>query len=176
MLTGRYVLHLASTDAVRSVVQLLAARQVEVVTLSVAADADGTATLHLTATLPDLASGELLVKRLNRLIDVVKTVEVSAARFHEREAVLVRVEAEATTRRLVLDVADAFGADVVEVKRHSLTLGLFAEPRRVRDFLTVLADHPISELVGSGVLPVRRGGASLRRRPAASVDASREPA
>lgn len=176
MLTGRYLVHLASADALRSVVQLLAARQVEVVSLSVASDAGGSATLHLTAQFPDPASGELLVKRLNRLVDVVKTVEVSAARFHERQAVLVRVEAEATTRRLVLDVADAFGAHLVEMKRHSLTLGLFAEPRRVRDFLTVLADHPISELVDSGVLPVRRGGASLRRRPATSVNESREPA
>jgi acetolactate synthase-1/3 small subunit len=99
---------------------------------------------------------ELLVKRLNRLIDVVKVARLEPAVCHRRRGVIVQVEAGETTRAGVLELASVFGADVLELTGASVTLELFASPERVDELLDLLAPFGIARLADAGTLALPR--------------------
>ena len=102
------------------------------------------------------ADAELLVKRLNRLIDVVKVARLEPAVCHRRRAVIVQVDAGEAKRAGVLELASVFGAEVVELTSASVTLELLAAPERVDELLDLLAPFGIARLADAGTLALPR--------------------
>ncbi|GAB2458931.1 acetolactate synthase small subunit [Jatrophihabitans fulvus] len=109
---------------------------------------------------------ELLLKQLNRVVGVARTVHVTERLAHRRRLVLVRVRADDAHRGQVLDVARAFGAEILEVCPTSMSVALTADPRRVADFLDVLAPFGVTECIDGGTTALRTGSTrGVARRP-----------
>jgi acetolactate synthase-1/3 small subunit len=107
---------------------------------------------------------EQVTKQLNKLINVLKIVELDGASSVQRELLLVKVRAEGPTRSQVLEVVDLFRAHVVDVSPDSLVIEAIGEKDKLDALLRVLDPYGIKELVQSGAVAVSRGGRSMTDR------------
>ncbi|HEX4189977.1 MAG TPA: acetolactate synthase small subunit [Marmoricola sp.] len=107
---------------------------------------------------------EQVTKQLNKLIEVIKIVELDDREAIERELLLVKVKADVETRSQVLDVVQLFKARVVDVATDAITLEVTGNSAKLADFLRVLEPFGIRELVQSGLVAIGRGGRSISER------------
>jgi acetolactate synthase I/III small subunit len=107
---------------------------------------------------------EQVTKQLNKLIEVLKIVELEDASSVSRELILVKVRADAASRGQVLDAVQLFKARVIDVSPDSVTVEVTGNPAKLRDFLAVIEPFGIRELVQSGVVAVGRGARSISER------------
>jgi acetolactate synthase-1/3 small subunit len=107
---------------------------------------------------------EQVTKQLNKLIEVIKIVELDDRESIERELLLVKVKADVETRSQVLDVVQLFKARVVDVATEAITLEVTGNSDKLADFLRVLEPFGIRELVQSGLVAIGRGGRSISER------------
>jgi acetolactate synthase-1/3 small subunit len=107
---------------------------------------------------------EQVTKQLNKLISVIKIVELEPAAAVQRELMLVKVRADMQTRPLVYETAQMFKAKVVDVAPDALTLEVTGNPDKLDSFLKVLEPFGVRELVQSGLVAISRGGRSIADR------------
>jgi acetolactate synthase I/III small subunit len=108
---------------------------------------------------------EQVVKQLNKLVNVLKIVELEPDRSVERELVLVKVRADGTGRRQVVELAELFRARVVDVAPESLTLEATGNPGKIEAMLEMLAPYGMRELVRTGRVGLARGSKGISDRP-----------
>jgi len=105
---------------------------------------------------------EQITKQLNKLIDVVKLVDLSCEGAHiEREMMLVKLRADASTRDEINSLAAIFRAQIVDVTRTSLVVALNGDGKKLDAFLAAVARKQIVEVVRSGVCGMARGEKGL---------------
>jgi acetolactate synthase I/III small subunit len=114
---------------------------------------------------------EQVTKQLNKLINVLKIVELDDNSV-QRELVLVKVKANNEMRSNVLEIATLFRAKVVDVAPETLTVEATGSRDKLEALLRVLEPYGIKELVQSGVVAVGRGGKSISDRSLRAVDRS----
>lgn len=107
---------------------------------------------------------EQVTKQLNKLINVIKIVELDPAQSVLREHVLVKVRADASTRSQVLEAAELFRARVVDVATDALVIEVTGDSGKVQALLRVLEPYGIRELAQSGLLAIGRGSKSITDR------------
>jgi acetolactate synthase-1/3 small subunit len=107
---------------------------------------------------------EQVTKQLNKLVSVIKIVELEPAAAVQRELMLVKVRADMQTRPLVYETAQMFKAKVVDVAPDALTLEVTGNPDKLESFLKVLEPFGVRELVQSGLVAISRGGRSIADR------------
>jgi acetolactate synthase-1/3 small subunit len=112
----------------------------------------------------DLHPLEQVTKQLNKLISVIKIVELEPTAAVQRELMLVKVRADTQTRPLVYETAQMFKAKVVDVAPDALTLEVTGNPDKLDSFLKVLEPFGVRELVQSGLVAISRGGKSIADR------------
>jgi acetolactate synthase I/III small subunit len=113
------------------------------------------------------AEGDLLeqvTKQLNKLINVIKIVELVPESSVQRDHILVKVRADAATRLQVTQAADLFRASVVDVSTESLVIEATGTAEKLNALLSVLEPFGIREIVQSGTLAVGRGAKSMSDR------------
>ena len=113
------------------------------------------------------AEGDLLeqvTKQLNKLINVIKIVELVPESSVQRDHILVKVRADAATRLQVTQAADLFRASVIDVSTDSLILEATGTAEKISALLAVLEPFGIREIVQSGTLAVGRGYKSMSDR------------
>jgi acetolactate synthase I/III small subunit len=108
---------------------------------------------------------EQVTKQLNKLVHVLKIVELEPSRAVERELVLVKVRTEPTHRYQVMEVAELFRAKVVDVAPDSVTIEATGGPGKVAAMLDLLEPHGIRELVRTGRVALARGSRAIADRP-----------
>ena len=113
---------------------------------------------------------EQVTKQLNKLINVLKIVELDPAASVQRELLLVKVKADQTTRSHVLETAQLFRAKVVDVAADAVTIEATGTVEKLAALLRVLEPFGIREIAQSGMVAVSRGsrsmtGAESRPRP-----------
>jgi acetolactate synthase-1/3 small subunit len=113
--------------------------------------------VQLLVEVPDLKALEMLRKRLDRLINVLKVVPLDDKDTLCRKAVLVRVAASTEARGHLADIARLFGAEVVDISLSSVTVYFAGEPARVADLLAVLIPFGVGEVIESGTVGIARG-------------------
>ncbi|MGI8692551.1 MAG: acetolactate synthase small subunit [Geodermatophilaceae bacterium] len=109
---------------------------------------------------------EQVTKQLNKLVNVIKIVELHAETSVQRELLLVKVKIDAATRTHVLETAELFRAKVVDVSTESLTLEATGTADKLHALLRVLAPIGIREMVQSGAVAVGRGPRAIAAYPA----------
>jgi acetolactate synthase-1/3 small subunit len=113
---------------------------------------------------------EQVTKQLNKLINVLKVVELESETAVQRELLLVKVKADQGTRTQVLEIVQVFRAKVVDVAPDALTIEVTGTADKLDAFIRVLEPYGIRELVQSGVVAVGRGARSITDRSLRSVE------
>jgi acetolactate synthase-1/3 small subunit len=107
---------------------------------------------------------EQVTKQLNKLVEVLKVVELDSTAAVHRQIMLIKVRADAATRSQVLEIIAMFRAKVVDVATESLTIEATGTSDKLRALLEVLDPYGVKELVQSGVVAVGRGPRSITDR------------
>jgi acetolactate synthase I/III small subunit len=107
---------------------------------------------------------EQVTKQLNKLINVIKVVELEPGGSVQRELLLVKVRAEPATRSQVLELVNLFRAKVVDVASDALTIEATGNAEKIEALLRVLEPFGVRELVQSGMVAVGRGSRSIADR------------
>jgi acetolactate synthase-1/3 small subunit len=115
---------------------------------------------------------EQVTKQLNRLINVLKIVELEPAAAVQRELMLVKVRADLETRSRVLETVALFRAKVVDVATDAVTVEATGNREKLDALIRVLQPFGIKELVQSGMVAMGRGGRSITDRALRPVERS----
>ncbi|MGN6161461.1 MAG: acetolactate synthase small subunit [Marmoricola sp.] len=107
---------------------------------------------------------EQVTKQLNKLVEVIKIVELEDRESIERELLLVKIRADVDTRGQVLDAVQLFKAKVVDVTPDAITIEATGNADKLADFLHVLEPFGVRELVQSGLVAIGRGSRSISER------------
>ena len=99
---------------------------------------------------------EQITKQLNKLIEVIKIVELEEGAAVQRELLLVKVRAPLADRTQVLQTAELFRARVVDVNTETVTLEATGTPDKLQALLAVLSPLGIKELAQSGTVALGR--------------------
>jgi len=100
---------------------------------------------------------EQVKKQLNKLVDVIKVSKISPEDSVTRELVLIKVDAEPHMRSEIIQIAEIFRANIVDVSRKSLTIELTGDKDKVKAFEELLKPFGIKELVRTGIIAINRG-------------------
>jgi acetolactate synthase-1/3 small subunit len=107
---------------------------------------------------------EQVTKQLNKLVEVIKIVELDTAASVTRELLLVKVRADAETRGQVLETVQLFRAKVVDVSTDAVTVEATGSAEKLEAFMKVLEPFGVRELVQSGMVGIGRGARSITDR------------
>ena len=119
---------------------------------------------------------EQVTKQLNKLVEVIKIVELEYDASVQRELLLVKVNATAETRGHVLEAVQLFRAKVVDVATDAVTIQVIGNAGKLADFLRVIEPFGIRELVQSGMVAIGRGPRSISERSLRPVITPAPPA
>ncbi|MEV0156439.1 acetolactate synthase small subunit [Micromonospora sp. NPDC050686] len=109
---------------------------------------------------------EQVTKQLNKLVNVLKIVELDPQVSVARELLLVKVRADRTARAQVLETVSLFRARVVDVAPDTLTIEATGTPDKLDALLRDLEPFGIKEMVQSGLVAIGRGSRSITAGPA----------
>src|SRR5688572_26252512 len=118
---------------------------------------------------------EQVTKQLNKLVEVIKIVELDPAVSVQRELVLVKVGADRATRSHILETVELFRAKVVDVAPDAVTIEATGNADKLEALLRVLEPFGIRELVQSGMVAVARGPRSITDRSTRATPATVTP-
>jgi acetolactate synthase-1/3 small subunit len=107
---------------------------------------------------------EQVTKQLNKLVEVLKVVELERTASVQREILLVKVRADMQTRSHVLETAQLFRAKVVDVATDAVTIEATGSSDKLEALLRILEPFGIKELVQSGRVAIGRGARSITDR------------
>jgi acetolactate synthase-1/3 small subunit len=107
---------------------------------------------------------EQVTKQLNKLINVIKIVELDPENSVQREHLLIKVKVEAGTRSQILEAVTLFRARVVDVAPDALVIEVTGDHGKVQALLRMLEPYGIKEIAQSGLLAIGRGGKSITER------------
>jgi acetolactate synthase I/III small subunit len=107
---------------------------------------------------------EQVTKQLNKLVNVIKIVELDPATSVQRELLLVKVAADRQSRSHILETAQLFRAKVVDVSPDAVTIEATGNAEKLDALLRVLEPFGVRELVQSGMVAVGRGARSITDR------------
>ena len=99
---------------------------------------------------------EQIIKQLNKLVNVVKVMDLTGSDFVDREMILVRVRAEATSRAEVLRILEIFRGRVVDVSPKSYTLEITGDEKKIQAMVELLTPFGILEIVRTGKVAIMR--------------------
>ena len=100
---------------------------------------------------------EQVTKQLNKLVEVIKIVELDPVVSVQRELLLVKVGADQASRSHILETVQLFRAKVVDVSPDAVTIEATGNADKLEAFLRVLEPYGIREIVQSGVVSLSRG-------------------
>ena len=149
------------SGAMSRVVVLFSARDYNIDSLAVAATEDKTLSRITIVTHGDETVIEHITKQLNKLVNVLKIVELDPDTSVERELYLIKVHADDANRTAVLQVVDLFRAHVVDVAPTSVVIETIGSESKVKALLTALQPYGVKEIVQSGAVAITRGPRSI---------------
>ena len=144
--------------ALSRVVGLFSARAYNIESLTVAPTEDASLSRITIVAIGTDQIIEQITKQLNKLVDVVKLLDLSDGPHIEREMVLIKVKAATMAQREdIKRLADIFRGHIIDVTTSTYTIELTGSGRKVDSFIEALAEHKILETVRSGVSGIARG-------------------
>jgi acetolactate synthase-1/3 small subunit len=114
---------------------------------------------------------EQVTKQLNKLVNVLKIVELEPSTAVQRELLLVKVRADRPVRSQVLETVELFRAKVVDVAPDALTIEATGTAEKLDALLRDLEPYGIKEMVQSGLVAIGRGSRSITANPSLRIAA-----
>ena len=107
---------------------------------------------------------EQVTKQLNKLVEVLKVVELAGIASVQREILLVKVSADLQTRSHIIETAQLFRAKIVDVAAEAVTIEATGDSDKLQALLKILEPFGIREMVQSGMVAIGRGARSITDR------------
>ena len=148
--------------ALSRVVGLFSARGYNIETLTVAPTEDSTLSRLTLVTMGSDDVIEQITKHLNRLVDVIKVVDLTEGPHIERELMLIKVRAVGREREEMKRMADIFRGRIIDVTDKAYTIELTGNQEKVQAFIDALDRSAILETVRTGVSGIGRGERILK--------------
>jgi len=101
---------------------------------------------------------EQVRKQLDKVVDVVKVVDITGDNITLRELALIKVRATSATRSEIIEITDIFRANIVDVASDSLTIEITGDEEKVESLLKLLRGFGIREIARTGRIAMVRGG------------------
>ena len=143
--------------ALSRLVGLFSQRGYNIETLTVAPTDDATLSRLTLTTSGDDHKIEQVTKQLNKLVEVVKVVDLSEGEHIERELMLIKVKATGAIRAEIKRTADIFRGQIVDVTSSTYVIQLAGTSDKLDAFIEALSETTILEVVRSGVSGIARG-------------------
>ena len=143
--------------ALSRVVGLFAQRNYNIETLTVAPTEDVTLSRLTLTTLANDKQVEQITKQLNKLIEVVKLVDLTDGEHIERELMLIKLKASGLQRAEIKRTADIFRGQIVDVSSNAYTIQLTGNAEKLDAFLRAMGESTVLEVVRSGISGLSRG-------------------
>ena len=148
--------------ALSRVVGLFSARGYNIETLTVAPTEDKSLSRMTIVTTGSDDVMEQITKHLNRLIEVVKVVDLTEGSYTERELMLIKVRAVGKEREEMMRMADIFRGRIIDVTEKSYTMELTGDSSKLDAFIEAIDRAAILETVRTGTSGIGRGERILR--------------
>ena len=140
---------------------LFSGRGFNIESLNVAETTDPNISRMTIVTRGDDKKIEQITKQLNKLIDIIKVIDLTEENFIDREMILVKMNAEPRVREEILRIVEIFRAKVVDVSSSTYTIEITGDQGKIQGFLELLRPLGIKALVRSGRIAMSRGVKSI---------------
>ncbi len=147
--------------ALSRVAGLFSARAFNIESLTVAPTEDPKVSRMTLVTSGSDAIIEQIMKQVNKLVDVVKVVDLNETRHIERELMLIKVAAKKTDRAEIKRMVDIFRGRIIDVTENSFTIEMTGTGEKLDAFIETLDESLILEVVRSGVSGIARGDKAI---------------
>ena len=148
--------------ALSRVAGLFSARAFNIESLTVAPTEDRTVSRMTLVTSGSDEIIEQITKQLNKLVDVIKVVDLNDYRHIQRELLLIKVSAKKEERAEIKRLAEIFRGRIIDVSENAYMLELTGAGAKLDAFIRALDESMILEVARSGVLGVTRGDKALQ--------------
>ena len=135
---------------------LFSGRGFNVESLSVGPAIDPTVSMMTIVTSGDDRVLEQIMKHLNKLIDVIKVVDLTESEYVERETALIKVHTRPEDRAEALRVADIFRAKIVDSTSNTYTIEITGDTKKIQAIINLLRPLGIKEVVRTGRIAIAR--------------------
>ncbi|MCH6558301.1 MAG: acetolactate synthase small subunit [Nitrospirae bacterium] len=142
--------------ALSRVAGLFSGRGFNIESLSVAPTIDPSVSLMTVVTSGDDRIIEQIVKQLNKLIDVIKVVDLNDSEFVARETALIKVQTRAEDRAEALRITDIFRGNVIDSTATTYTIEVTGDAKKIDAILNLLQPLGIKELARTGRVAIAR--------------------
>ena len=150
------------SGALSRVSGLFSARGYNIESLTVAPTEDETLSRMTIVTNGSDEIIEQIIKQLNKLIDIVRVLDLNDGRHIERELMIVKVKATNKYRDEIKSISDTFGGRIIEMTETTFTIEITGPSSELDDFLDSLNKSAIIETVRTGALGIGRGDRILK--------------
>ncbi|MCA3217845.1 MAG: acetolactate synthase small subunit [Burkholderiales bacterium] len=148
--------------ALSRIVGLFSARGYNIETLTVAPTEDASLSRMTIVTVGSDEVVEQITKHLNRLIEVVKVVDLTEGEYTERELMLIKLRAVGKEREEMKRMADIFRGRIIDVTERTYTIELTGNTSKIDAFIRAVDRAAILETVRTGSSGIGRGERVLR--------------
>ncbi|MGD8234779.1 MAG: acetolactate synthase small subunit [Chromatiales bacterium] len=149
------------SGALSRVAGLFSARGYNIESLSVAPTEDPSLSRMTLVTTGNDNEVEQITKQLNKLVDVVKLVDLSEGEHIEREMMLIKVRAEKGMRDEMKRLSEIFRGKIIDVTENSFVIEMTGDSAKLDAFINAISDDYIVEVVRTGVSGIARGNKAL---------------
>lgn len=104
---------------------------------------------------------EQIMKQLNKLVDVIRVIDLSDEKFVDREMVLIKVTAKASMRAELLRITDIFRGKIVDVSPETYTIEIVGDEGKIKAIIDLIKPMGIKEVVRTGKVAISRGSKVL---------------
>ena len=142
---------------------LFSARAFNIESLSVAPTEDPTISRLTLVTTGSDAIVEQITKQLNKLVDVIKVVDLNEYEHVEKELLLAKLIAgKKEDHNVIKRIVDTFNGRIIDVTKNLYTIEITDTREKIDAFITALDDHLIVEIVRSGVSAISLGDKAIQ--------------
>ena len=148
--------------ALARIAGLFSARAYNIESLNVAPTEDDSMSRLTLVTTGDENIIEQITKQLNKLVDVVKLVDLTEGPHVEREMMLIKLRAQGAAREELLRLCDIFRGRVLDITQTTVMLEMTGTGEKLDAFVRAIDEKAVQELARSGAMGMGRGEKSLR--------------
>ena len=149
------------TGALSRVSGLFSARAYNIESLTVAPTEDPTVSRMTLVTSGSDEVIEQITKHLNKLVDVIKVIDLNDSRHIERELMLIKLKARGENREEIKRLVDIFRGRIIDVTENTYTVEMTGAGDKLDAFINVLDEKDILEVVRSGISGIARGDKAI---------------
>jgi len=150
------------TGALSRVSGLFSARAYNIESLTVAPTEDPTVSRMTLVTSGSDEVIEQITKHLNKLVDVIKVIDLNESRHIERELMLIKLQTKGENQEEIKRLVDIFRGRIIDVTENTYTIEMTGAGAKLDAFIDALDEKDILEVVRSGVSGIARGDKAIQ--------------